>query len=98
MPAPSFRLQITVALAGLLIIGALLVRATALSPAALVPAPGGTFTEGVVGLPGQINPLQMGTPTERDLAALIFAGLTRLDARGDVAPDLAATWKVSDDG
>lgn len=98
MPVPSFRLQITVALAGLLIIGALLVRATALTPATVVPAPGGTFTEGVVGVPSQINPLQMGSAAERDLSSLIFAGLTRLDARGDVAPDLAATWKVSDDG
>ena len=51
MTAPSFRLQITVALAGLLIIGALLLRATAASPAALAPAPGGTLVEGVVGLP-----------------------------------------------
>jgi peptide/nickel transport system substrate-binding protein len=98
MPAPSFRLQITMALAGLFIIGALLVRATALEPTSVAPAPGGTFTEGVVGQPNQINPLQMGTPTERDLAALLFAGLTRLDARGEVAPDLASTWKVSDDG
>jgi peptide/nickel transport system substrate-binding protein len=98
MPAPSFRLQITAALAGLLIIGALLIRATALSPAPVAPAPGGTFVEGVVGMPRQINPLQMGSPVERDLADLLFAGLTRLDARGEIAPDLAASWRVSDDG
>jgi peptide/nickel transport system substrate-binding protein len=98
MPAPSFRLQITAALAGLLIIGALLVRATALSPAAVAPAPGGTFVEGAVGVPRRINPLRMGSPVERDLTSLLFAGLTRLDAHGDSVPDLAATWKVSDDG
>ena len=95
--APSFRIQIVAALAGLLIIGALLLRATVTSPTAVAPAPGGTFVEGVVGAPRQINPLLVGSQAERDLAALIFAGLTRLGADGKPAPDLAATWQISAD-
>jgi peptide/nickel transport system substrate-binding protein len=95
--APSFRIQIVAALAGLLVIGALLLRATVTGPPASAPAPGGTFVEGVVGTPRQINPLLAGTQAERDLAALIFAGLTRLGADGKPAPDLAATWQISPD-
>lgn len=56
----------------------------------LAPAPGGTYTEGVVGAPQSINPLLcQPTSVEHDLCRLVFRGLTRLDASGEVVPDLA---------
>ena len=49
----------------------------------LVSAPGGTYTEGVVGAPQAVNPLLcQPTSVDYDLCRLVFRGLTRLDASG----------------
>ncbi|MCA9984576.1 MAG: peptide ABC transporter substrate-binding protein [Anaerolineales bacterium] len=64
-----------------------------------VPASGGIFVEGVVGLPRQINPLLSDpNPVDQELVSLIFDGLTRYDATGRLVPNLAESWQVSDDG
>jgi peptide/nickel transport system substrate-binding protein len=56
----------------------------------LVSAPGGTYTEGVVGAPQAVNPLLcQPTSIDYDLCRLVFRGLTRLDASGEIVPDLA---------
>ncbi|HEY8491981.1 MAG TPA: ABC transporter substrate-binding protein, partial [Dehalococcoidia bacterium] len=63
------------------------------------PAQGGQYTEAVAGAPGRINPLFAGlNEVDGDLAALIFSGLTALDAQGRVVPDLAESWEISADG
>lgn len=60
---------------------------------------GGTFVEGVAGRPGAINPLlSQFNDVDRDLAALIFPGLTRLNERGEITADLAERWGISLDG
>jgi len=56
------------------------------------------FREAVVGLPRYVNPLLAATQADRDLAALVFSGLTRVDEFGQPVPDLAESWIVSDDG
>ena len=65
----------------------------------VVPAEGGTYIEGVVGAPKNINPLlcQL-NEADRDLCSLVFRGLTRLNESGEVVPDLAESWSISDDG
>ena len=64
-----------------------------------VPAAGGVFVEGVVGLPQTLNPLLSDPyPVDRQLASLIFDGLTRVDASGQLVPALAESWSVSEDG
>ncbi len=64
-----------------------------------LPARGGTYVEGVAGAPSTINPLFAAfNDVDRDLATLIFPGLMRLGASGDVQPDLAETMKVTPDG
>ncbi|MBC7226340.1 MAG: peptide ABC transporter substrate-binding protein [Thermoflexales bacterium] len=64
-----------------------------------VPAPGGTYVEGVAGLPHAINPLLAAyNDVDRDLCALVFSGLTRMNSRGEVEPDLALKWETSLDG
>ncbi len=65
----------------------------------IVPAEGGTYIEGVVGTPKNINPLlcQL-NEADRDLCSLVFVGLTRLNESGEVVPDLAETWTISEDG
>jgi len=68
-----------------------------------IPAAGGTYVEGVLGYSQLINPLlaplmMHANPVEQDLSALVFDGLTTLDATGQVSPALALDWDVSEDG
>ncbi|MDB5245207.1 MAG: family 5 extracellular solute-binding protein peptide/nickel transport system substrate-binding [Parcubacteria group bacterium] len=64
----------------------------------IVPAHGGTLTEGVVGAPRFVNPLLATSDTDRDLVALTYAGLLGHDASGALVPVLAESHTVSDDG
>jgi len=64
-----------------------------------VPAAGGVFVEGVVGLPQTFNPLLSDPyPVDRQLVSLVFDGLTQVDASGQIMPALAENWSVSEDG
>jgi len=63
-----------------------------------VPAPGGSFTEGVIGSPRFINPLLALSDADRDVATLVYSGLLRATPQGDLIPDLASSYTVSDDG
>ena len=63
-----------------------------------VPAKGGSFTEGIVGTPRFVNPVLAITQADKDIDALIYAGLTRLGKDGIVVPDIAESVTVSDDG
>ena len=63
-----------------------------------VPAHGGSLTEGLVGSPRFINPLLELSDADRDLTYLVYSGLMRATAKGDLIPDLAESYTVSDDG
>lgn len=63
-----------------------------------LPAFGGTYTEGVVGQPTYINPLLSQTSdADADIASLIYSGLFSHDAQGQLRPDLAENYEVSED-
>jgi peptide/nickel transport system substrate-binding protein len=62
------------------------------------PARGGAYSEGIVGFPRYINPVLASSNADRDLSALIYAGLTKLDPAGGVKLDLASQMKISEDG
>ena len=63
------------------------------------PSSGGTYIEGVSGQPISINPLFCHfNDVDKDLVALIFSGLTKLNENGEVIPDLAESWEISPDG
>ncbi len=64
----------------------------------VVPDYGGTLSQGVVGSPRFINPLLDLSDADRDLSALIYSGLMKADADGELVPDLAESWTVSGDG
>ncbi len=86
---------LAVALVALLIGGGDLLR----SGTVRVPAAGGTFTEAVVGTPKLVNPLfAQNNDVDRDLVALIFSGLFRLDGTLQAVPDLAEAYQWLDDG
>ncbi len=63
-----------------------------------VPVRGGVVREGVVGAPRFINPLLALSDTDRDLTALIYAGLTRPGPSGALIPDIAERYTISEDG
>src|SRR5919202_3844597 len=58
----------------------------------------GVYHEAVVGTPTMLNPLLATNQVDRDLTALLFSGLTRADAHGEIKPDLAESWRVEQDG
>ena len=65
----------------------------------IVPALGGTYTEGVVGQPRFINPIYGETnDIDRTLIDLIFSGLMTYDNQGRIVADLADQIAVSEDG
>jgi peptide/nickel transport system substrate-binding protein len=62
-------------------------------------APGGIYTEALIGSMGRLNPvLDWDNPADRDVNRLIFSGLVKFDSRGLPQPDLAESWGVSADG
>ncbi len=63
-----------------------------------VPKRGGAITEGVIGTPRFANPLLAVSDTDRDLSALVYSGLMRATAGGELVPDLAENYTVSGDG
>jgi len=63
-----------------------------------IPDVGGIYTEAVAGTPQFINPLLAAyNQVDQDLSALIFNGLIKIDGEGNLEPDLAQSWQVSDD-
>jgi peptide/nickel transport system substrate-binding protein len=59
---------------------------------------GGTFTEGIVGVPRFVNPVLAVTRADKDLSELIYDGLLRLGADGSLENNIADSVTVSDDG
>jgi peptide/nickel transport system substrate-binding protein len=63
-----------------------------------VPSRGGSITEGLVGPARFINPVLATSAADADLTALTYSGLVRALPDGTVAPDLAESYTISEDG
>lgn len=63
-----------------------------------IPRHGGTHIEGIVGTPRFINPLLAISKADKDLTALIYAGLMTRDKEGALVPELAESYTISEDG
>src|SRR5215212_6969757 len=93
---PQRPLLILLVLAGLLFLVALLPRWG--RGGALVPAEGGILVEDIAGPVTRIDPLDASArPGERDVARLVFDGLTRPGPDGAPLPALAESWSTNDD-
>ncbi len=93
------RWQAVIAVLAILAILTLTGYAALRTTTVLIPDYGGTYREGVAGNPRYINPLLSTlNDVDRDLAALVFRGLTVADERGQIQPDLADHWEISPDG
>ena len=63
------------------------------------PAPnfGGSYTEGLVGAPQYINPLLVqANDADRDLSKIIYSALMKYDQSGNIIPDMAESYQISD--
>ncbi len=64
----------------------------------LVPQYGGSYTEGVVGLPQYINPILAPlSDVDSDIAKLVFSSMFRYDDNQQLQPDLVTNYVISDD-
>ena len=84
---------------GLLVVASVLAYASSTYTTEFRPAHGGTYVEAVQGYPQLFNPLlSFYNDAEADVVSLVFSGLTDLDMRGEVVPDLATGWQVDERG
>ena len=61
------------------------------------PAPGGNYTEGLVGQPRFINPVySAANDVDRDLTELIYSGLFTYNSKGEIIPQLAKNYEIKD--
>lgn len=57
------------------------------------------YSEAVVGTPSRVNPLFVHlNDVDRDIASLVYSGLTRLAKDGTPQPDLAESWDIENGG
>lgn len=64
----------------------------------VLPVQGGSYTEGVVGLPQYINPILAPlSDVDSDLAKLIFSSMFKYDDNQQLQSDLVTNYVVSDD-
>src|SRR5207245_11431616 len=68
------------------------------NPAGGDPAYGGTYVEGVAGVPQYLNPVIAATDVEEDVVRLAFSGLTRYDQSGASVADLAGGVRTTSNG
>ena len=96
----KLRWQILVVAVTIVIVALLLLSQQPVSVITLPEAaPGGIYTEALVGSMGRLNPmLDWNNSADRDIDRLIFSGLIRFDSRGLPQPDLADSWGASADG
>jgi len=93
------RWQILLILLGVVLVGILLTYLAINYTTVLRPGYGGTYIEGIAGFPHYLNPLLSGyNDVDRDICALLFNGLTRMNIEGKVEPDLAQWDPPSPDG
>ncbi|NWF64662.1 MAG: peptide ABC transporter substrate-binding protein [Chloroflexi bacterium] len=94
------RWQILVVAVTLVIVALLLLSQQPVTTITLPEAaPGGIYTEALIGSMGRLNPmLDWNNSADRDVNRLIFSGLVKFDSRGLPQPDLVESWGVSADG
>jgi len=63
------------------------------------PNQGGVFVEGLVGQPRFVNPVySKASDIDEDLTELVFSGLFKYNAQGEIVPDLAKNYSVKEGG
>jgi peptide/nickel transport system substrate-binding protein len=89
---------LVLALVGMLAVTSVVAIATDRTDLPTDPAFGGTYVEGVAGVPQYLNPIIAATNVDEDVSRLVFSGLTRFDRDGAIVADLASTFEVDPAG
>lgn len=63
-----------------------------------VPDKGGYLNEGIIGSPRFVNPVLATSDVDRDLSFLLYSGLMKISTSGELIPDMAKDYNISDDG
>lgn len=63
-----------------------------------IPKEGGELREGMIGSPRFVNPVLATSDTDRDVSKLLYSGLMQVNSKGELVPDLAESYTVSEDG
>ncbi len=63
-----------------------------------IPTYGGTWNEGIIGVPRYINPVLATSAPDKDLVKLVFAGLLKKDSNGNLINDMAKNIEKDEDG
>ncbi len=61
------------------------------------PVRGGLYREAILGQAKSINPLFPESSASADVSSLVFSGLTKINGRREIMPDLAERWDISSD-
>lgn len=62
------------------------------------PAPGGIYTEGILGAYTNASPLYATSPVDLAVSRLVFSGLLTYDDQNNLVGDLATSWSVDATG
>ncbi len=93
------RWQMLIAFSGIAFLSVMLGSLALTTTSIERPDFGGTYIEGLAGRPNAVNPIySQYNEVDRDIAALVFNGLTRANESGVIQPDLATRWGISPDG
>jgi peptide/nickel transport system substrate-binding protein len=91
-------LVLALAFAAIAIGGPALVPQGPNTSAAPTLSPPDPYREGALGRPVSVSPLGARSQADRDLVALVFEGLVKLDAAGRPQPALAESWSADPTG
>lgn len=95
------RFQIVIAVISSIVVLGLMAYLAVARSAVSRPIAGGTYVEGVVGLPTTLNPLVSDTTKDlasADVQSLVFDGLVRIGLDGLPEPGLAESWDIDESG
>lgn len=96
--SPFERLLFTLLALATFVSGFLLLYRTNDTTLIETPRAGGIYVEGITGTPRFINPLLAISDADKDLTRLVYAGLMTRNERGELVPELAESYSVSEDG
>lgn len=96
--APGERLVLYALSASLALSTFAIVALVSSAASVTVPASGGALVEGMIGPARFLNPLLATSQADEDITQLVYSGLMRATADGDLVPDLAESYTISPDG